>query len=72
MIEIKNMKKFKEICTELEERFSNISYENGDISDVGNEVGIIIAKYFSDDFGDKNDFINGMNHGVSLTDGTHN
>jgi hypothetical protein len=63
---------FKEICTELKEKFSDISYETGDLSDVGNEIGIIVAKYFDlEDFGNKEEFMHGLKHGISLTDGTH-
>lgn len=65
--------KFKKISTELSERLSNLPYQNGDISDIGNEIGIIIAKYFDDkELGyDLEGFIHGIKHGVSITDGTH-
>lgn len=44
----------------------------GDISDLGNEIGIILGKYTSDDIGYELDsFIDGIKHGVSLTKGTH-
>ncbi len=67
-----NVSKFKNICSEIANRLSNLPY-NGDISDIGNEIGIIIAKYFDDkNFGwDEEGFIDGLNHGISLTDGTH-
>lgn len=67
------MENFKKACLEISERLSNVPYDNGDISDIGNEIGIIIAKYFTDEeFGwDKDSFIHGINHGISLTDGTH-
>ena len=67
------MENFKKACLEISERLSNVPYNNGDISDIGNEIGIIIAKYFTDEeFGwDKDSFILGINHGISLTDGTH-
>ena len=38
-----------------------------DLSDIGNEIGIVIGKY-SDDV---EDFISGVKHGVSLSNGTH-
>lgn len=65
--------KFKKVSIELSERLSNLPYQNGDISDIGNEIGIIIAKYFDEtDLGyDLDDFIHGVKHGVSITDGTH-
>lgn len=67
------MTEFKEVCTELSERLFNIPYDNGDMSDVGNEIGIIIAKYFNDEDNglDVDSFITGLRHGISLTDGTH-
>jgi len=65
--------KFSNLSKELSEKLSNLPYQNGDISDIGNEIGIIIAKYFDeDDLGyDLEGFIHGVKHGVSLTDGTH-
>lgn len=67
------MHNFRSVCVELSQRLSNIPYQNGDMSDVGNEVGIIIAKYFldNDDGWDKKSFMVGLSHGISLTDGTH-
>ncbi len=67
------MTEFKEMCLEVSEKLSNLQYDNGDMSDIGNEVGIIIAKYFDDnDLGwDEESFINGLSHGISITDGTH-
>lgn len=45
------------------------NYE-GDISDIGNEIGIVIGKYLDKD-NTIEDFIHGVRHGVSLTNGTH-
>jgi hypothetical protein len=46
--------------------------EGYDISDVGNEIGYTVAKYFSAKMGwEKSDFISGIKHGISLVDGTH-
>jgi len=51
-----------------------------DLTDVGNEIGIIIGKYTNrgkkrnDNWKtgyDKDDFIHGIEHGISLSDGTH-
>jgi hypothetical protein len=63
------MERFKELQKELVEEIKNIYYE-GDISDIGNHIGIVIAKYF-DESNDKHSFIIGLEHGISLTDGTH-
>lgn len=45
-----------------------------DLTDLGNEIGVAIQPYLSDDeMGfDLDDLINGVKHGVSLMDGTHN
>ena len=64
------MTKFEKINKEISDKLSNLKYKNGDLSDIGNEIGIIIAKYF-DDVNDLDGFIFGVKHGVSLTDGTH-
>ncbi len=52
---------------------NNRNQHNLDLGDVGNEIGIVIAKHFNDnDIGfDKESFISGLKHGISLTDGTH-
>jgi len=43
-----------------------------DLGDVGNEIGVAIAKHFSEEIGFNQDsFIRGIKHGISLTDGTH-
>ena len=67
------MDKFKTAYLDIIDSLNNIKYDNGDASDIGNEIGIVIAKYFSDeDFGwDKDGFLSGIKHGISLTDGTH-
>ena len=63
--------KFKEVLDKLSDRLSNIPYK-GDLSDVGNEIGCIIAKYFDKaNYDDLDSFISGLRHGVSLVDGTH-
>lgn len=55
-------------CKEQSER---ISY-SGDISDLGNELGIIIGYRYKDINGDDiESLIHGIRHGISLTNGTH-
>ena len=46
---------------------------NGDLSDLGNEIGLNIGEYIDDDkFGyEKDDLISGIYHGISIIDGTH-
>jgi hypothetical protein len=63
------MENFDEVVQEIMVQLASIDYE-GDLSDIGNEIGIVIAKYF-DKENTVNDFISGIKHGVSLTDGTH-
>jgi hypothetical protein len=65
------MENFGKIINEIDMQLSiaSNSYE-GDISDIGNEIGIVIAKHFDKD-NTIEDFIMGLKHGVSLTDGTH-
>lgn len=63
---MENLNKCK---TEIIEELSKITYI-GDLGDLGNLIGIVIAKYF-DEYNDKATFISGLDHGVSLTDGTH-
>ena len=67
------MSEFKKVCTELSQRLSNIPYDNADMSDIGNEIGIIIAKYFNnkDNGWGVDSFITGLRHGISLTDESH-
>lgn len=46
--------------------------QHGDLSDLGNEIGIVIGQYTSDEIGyDKGDFIAGVHHGISISEGTH-
>lgn len=46
---------------------------DGDLSDIGNEIGIIVGKYINEKKSgyEKDTFMNGLKHGISLTDGTH-
>jgi len=40
------------------------------LSDVGNEIGIVLGRYI-DKEQDFKDFIQGLRHGISLTNGEH-
>lgn len=45
---------------------------NFDLGDIGNEIGFAVAKHFSGEMGfDKESFLSGIRHGISLVDGTH-
>jgi hypothetical protein len=63
------MENFNEIKKEIKKQLDSANYA-GDLSDIGNEIGIVIAKYF-DKENTVEDFIHGLKHGISLTDGTH-
>lgn len=64
--------KFKEVFEQMCQTFGEIHYINGDISDVGNEIGYALGKVLTDLTEDEiKDFIHGVKHGISLTNGTH-
>jgi len=64
------MSNFQHILKQISESLSKVSYENGDLSDVGNEVGIAIGNYVTTEQEFK-DFVSGLRHGISLTNGEH-
>jgi hypothetical protein len=55
------------IIKEIVIQLNNFTFK-GDISDVGNEIGIVIGKYNKEDI---KSFMFGLNHGISLSNGTH-
>lgn len=60
----------QEIIEQLLE--NNYRGDLGDLGDIGNEIGIVIGKWISTEMGfDKESFISGVKHGISLIDGTH-
>jgi len=64
--------KFTEISKGISEHLSNLKYDNGDLSDMGNEIGFSLGTLLKDMSEDEiNSFIMGFRHGVSLTNGTH-
>jgi hypothetical protein len=67
------MKDIIHITDELSTRLSELQYVQGDLSDIGNEIGIILGKYINKkEMGfELEDFITGLKHGISVTDGTH-
>ena len=64
------MENFQHILKQISESLSKVSYENGDLSDVGNEVGIAIGNYVTTEKEFK-DFVTGLRHGISLTNEEH-
>lgn len=61
----------EEIHKELQTNNDHILH-NGDLSDIGNHIGIVIGRYIEDKPGfELLDFMAGLQHGISLTDGSH-
>lgn len=62
------MVNIEEIINELK----SLDYLKGDLSDLGNDIGFVVGKYLSKDSGfDKDSFLQGIKHGLSISDGTH-
>ena len=77
-----NVDDFKKLCEKLriDNSYNIIKIEtdvylkfNGDLSDLGNNIGLNIGHYInSEKLGyEKDDFISGLKHGISIIDGTH-
>jgi len=63
---------FQKVLNGLSNELTKVPYQNGDLSDIGNEVGFILGGLLSDMNQEEiTDFIHGFKHGVSLTNGTH-
>lgn len=51
---------------------SDVTVYVGDLSDCGNEIGYTVGKKYKDMTEDEiENFITGIRHGISLTNGTH-
>ena len=70
----------RKVITKMVHQFHVLSLENPvyknnkstDMSDVGNEVGYVVGHVFSNMTEEEiKDFIIGLKHGISLTNGTH-
>lgn len=64
------MDNFAYVIYRVKTQLENINYPYGDISDIGNEIGIALGQYLSTEE-ELNDFITGLKHGISLKNGTH-
>lgn len=64
--------KFKKIKHEISCQLYDIDYD-GDLSDLGNEIGVVLGKHIKSSIKgyELDDFIRGIKHGISLSDGTH-
>ena len=61
----------KNIINELDTRRDTLKYI-GDISDLGNEIGLIIGKQYPNMTPvEINELMIGLRHGISLTNSTH-
>lgn len=70
------MTKFEQIKKDIMLQLAKVNYNTGDLTDIGNEIGVAIGKYTmeenaEDDGLDAESFICGLKHGISLIDGTH-
>ena len=70
------MTKFEQIKKDIMLQLAKVNYSTGDLTDIGNEIGVAIGKYTmeenaKDDTLDAESFICGVKHGISLIDGTH-
>ena len=74
---IGSLEKQGQTCSEIQKanlivQASLTDFTDGDLSDLGNTIGIAIAEYISDKPGfEKEDFIEGIKHGISLKHGSH-
>lgn len=50
------------------EQLTSMRYQHFDESDIGNEVGIVLGKLTPDEI---DNFMSGLRHGISLSNGTH-
>lgn len=62
----------EDLIKQLEAIKNSTPINQVDLSDLGNEIGIVIGQYTNDKMGyEKGDFIAGIHHGISISDGTH-
>jgi hypothetical protein len=61
----------EDLIAHLETIKNSAPIKHGDLSDLGNEIGIVIGRYTDDKDYDKEGFTSGISHGISISDGTH-
>jgi len=64
------MDNFKHILNRIKTQLDNVNYDKGDMSDIGNEIGVVLGEFITTE-SELQDFIHGIRHGISLTNGTH-
>jgi hypothetical protein len=58
---------FQNLLKSVSSKLNIVTYNNGDISDLGNEIGMAIAEHIKNiTETDINDFISGVIHGINL------
>jgi hypothetical protein len=63
---------FDQVLKNVTQKLLIIKYKNGDLGDLGNEIGIAVGEVVKDmTESETNTFISGIRHGISLTNGTH-
>ena len=63
---------FQKTLKSISQMLMIVKYNNGDISDIGNEIGIAIGKSIENIKDHEiSEFIFGIKHGISLTNNTH-
>lgn len=62
--------KFLKLAKQISNQLDSIQYRHGDVSDIGNEIGIAMGEHLKTDT-DVSDFISGLTHGISLKNNTH-
>ena len=70
------MTKFEQIKKDIMLQLAKVNYRSGDLTDIGNEIGVAIGKYTMEENAKNNaldteSFICGLKHAISLIDGTH-
>ena len=64
-------KVLESLVEDLKERQKDVNYM-GDLADMGNEIGISIGHLYPElSQMEIEDFLTGIKHGISLTNGTH-
>lgn len=63
---------FQNLLKSVSSKLNIVTYNNGDISDLGNEIGIAVGNHIKGMTASEiSQFISGFRHGVSLTNNTH-
>lgn len=63
---------FQATLKTISSKLKTATYDNGDISDLGNEIGVAVGTALKDMTENEiSQFISGFVHGISLTNGTH-